>query len=92
VDYTGLISNRCSQLAVTPLAGKTPVHPVGGLIRSAGLKVRRFASAQELLASSRNERPSCLVLAIQLPDINGFALQQELATKDIQMTKNILRA
>src|SRR5258707_12908972 len=28
---------------------------------------------------------SCLVLDIQLPDISGFELQQELATKDIQI-------
>src|ERR1700720_322159 len=58
---------------------------VGSLIRSVGLKVRTFASAQEFLASLRKERPSCLVLDIQLPDINGFELQQELATKDIQI-------
>src|SRR5262252_5901241 len=58
---------------------------VGGLIRSAGLGVRTFASAHEFLARLRKDRPSCLVLDIQLPDINGFELQQELATKDIQI-------
>ena len=58
---------------------------VRSLIRSAGLRVRTFASAQEMLASLRKELPSCLVLDIQLPDINGFELQQELATKDIQI-------
>src|SRR5271157_4442261 len=58
---------------------------VSSLIRSVGLKVRTFASTQEFLASLQKERPSCLVLDIQLPDINGFELQQELATKDIQI-------
>ena len=58
---------------------------VGGLIRSAGLCVKTFASAQETLASLRKELPSCLVLDIQLPDINGLELQRELASKDIQM-------
>jgi DNA-binding NtrC family response regulator len=58
---------------------------VGSLIRSAGLGVRTFASAQEMLASLRKELPSCLVLDIQLPDINGFELQQELATREIQI-------
>src|SRR6266403_404589 len=58
---------------------------LGSLIRSAGLSVRTFALAQEMLASLRNELPNCLVLDIQLPDINGFELQQELATKDIQI-------
>jgi FixJ family two-component response regulator len=56
----------------------------GSLIRSAGLSVRTFALAQEMLASLRMELPSCLVLDIQLPDINGFELQQELMAKDIQ--------
>src|SRR5271169_6181410 len=58
---------------------------VASLIRSVGLKVRTFASTQEFLASLQKERPSCLVLDIQLPDINGFELQQELAAKDIQI-------
>ena len=58
---------------------------VASLIRSVGLKVRTFASTQEFLASLQKEWPSCLVLDIQLPDINGFELQQELATKDIQI-------
>src|SRR6266478_3119111 len=58
---------------------------VGNLIRSAGLSVKTFSSAQETLASLRKELPSCLLLDIQLPDINGFELQQELATKDIQI-------
>jgi FixJ family two-component response regulator len=58
---------------------------VGSLIRSAGLSVRTFSSAQETLASLGKELPNCLVLDIQLPDINGFELQQELATKEIQI-------
>jgi FixJ family two-component response regulator len=58
---------------------------VESLIMSAGLSVKTFASAQEMLASLRKELPSCLVLDIQLPDINGFELQHELAKKDIQI-------
>jgi DNA-binding NtrC family response regulator len=58
---------------------------VGSLIRSAGLSVRTFASAKEFLASLHKERPNCLVLDIRLPDISGFELQQELASKDIQI-------
>jgi|ERR1700751_460952 two-component system, LuxR family, response regulator FixJ len=63
---------------------------VGSLIRSAGLSVRTFSSAQETLASLRKELPNRLVLDIQLPDINGFELQQELATKDVQIPIIIL--
>jgi DNA-binding NtrC family response regulator len=64
---------------------KSVREAVGSLIRSAGLSVRTFSSAQDILASLRKELPSCLVLDIELPDINGFELQQELAKKDIQI-------
>ena len=56
---------------------------VGRLIRSAGLNVRTFASAQEILANLGKEMPSCLVLDIRLPDLDGFELQDELARKDM---------
>jgi DNA-binding NtrC family response regulator len=58
---------------------------VGRLIRSAGLKVKTFPTAQEIIASLQQELPSCLVLDVQLPDINGFELQQQLAKKDLQV-------
>src|SRR5258708_5778187 len=58
---------------------------VGSLIRAVGLGVRTFGLAQEMLASLRKELTKRLVLDIQLPDINGFELQQQLATKDIQI-------
>lgn len=58
---------------------------LSSLIRSAGLSVRTFASASELLGRLEQEQPGCLVLDIQLPDISGFELQQRLATDDIQI-------
>src|SRR3984957_18247176 len=58
---------------------------VGRLIRSAGLSVKTFATAQEILAGLQRERPNCLVLDMQLPDFNGLELQQELATRDLHI-------
>jgi DNA-binding NtrC family response regulator len=58
---------------------------VGRLIRSAGLNVKTFPTAQELIASLQQQLPSCLVLDVQLPDINGFELQQQLAKKGLQV-------
>ena len=55
------------------------------LIRSAGLNVRTFASAQEFLASPRPDPASCLVLDVQLPGLSGLDLQQELAKIDVQI-------
>ena len=47
--------------------------------------MKTFATAQEILASLQKELPSCLVLDIQLPDIDRIELQQQLATKDIHI-------
>src|SRR5580693_2152235 len=58
---------------------------VGRLIRSAGLNVKTFPTAQEILANLERELPSCLVLDIQLPDLDGFELQDQLARRDIQI-------
>jgi len=58
---------------------------VGSLIRSAGLRPETFPSAQEFLASTRAEGPSCLVLDVELPGLSGLDLQQELAKADIQI-------
>src|SRR5215471_15721555 len=58
---------------------------VGLLIRSAGLKAKSFATVEEVLANLEKEVPNCLVLDIQLPDIAGLELQQQLARKDMQV-------
>jgi DNA-binding NtrC family response regulator len=55
------------------------------LIRSAGLSVETFASAQEFLACPRPDAPSCLVLDVQLPGLSGLDLQRELAKADVQL-------
>lgn len=49
------------------------------LIRSAGLEVQAFASAQEFLQSPRPERPACLVLDVRMPGLSGLDLQRELS-------------
>jgi len=58
---------------------------VAGLIRSAGLMAKTFASGEEFLAAPRPKAPSCLVLDVNLPGVNGLELQQKLAKSDVQM-------
>jgi DNA-binding NtrC family response regulator len=58
---------------------------VGSLIRSTGMKAQTFASAQEFLAYPRPDVPSCLVLDVQMPGLNGLDLQQELINTDAQI-------
>jgi len=49
------------------------------LIRCEGLEVETFESAQEFLARPRALAPSCLVLDISLPGLNGLELQKRVA-------------
>ncbi len=58
---------------------------VAGLIRSAGLRAQAFASAEEFLAATRPEVPSCLVLDVSLPGVSGLDLQEELAKAEVQI-------
>ena len=49
------------------------------LIRWAGWQAETFASAREFLARPRVLAPSCLVLDVSLPDLNGLDLQKRVA-------------
>jgi FixJ family two-component response regulator len=49
------------------------------LIRFVGLQPETFASAEEFLARPRVLTPSCLVLDISLPELNGLELQKLMA-------------
>jgi FixJ family two-component response regulator len=55
------------------------------LVRFAGWQPETFASAQEFLARPRVLAPSCLVLDVSLPDLNGLALQKLVAVDRIDM-------
>jgi FixJ family two-component response regulator len=51
---------------------------VENLLRSEGLEVETFASAQRFMARARMEPPACLILDVNLPGLSGLDLQQEL--------------
>jgi len=48
------------------------------LLKSVGLPVETYASAQEFLDAFDAERAGCLVLDIRMPGISGLELQQKL--------------
>jgi FixJ family two-component response regulator len=74
------------------------------LIADAGWQPEVFSSAQEFLAQPRRALPSCLVLDVSLPDLNGLELQERIADRmdlpiifitghgDIPMTVRALKA
>src|SRR5580765_4584247 len=51
------------------------------LIRCEGWEPQTFASAPEFLAHPRTLLPSCLVLDISLPGLNGLDLQKQVAVE-----------
>jgi FixJ family two-component response regulator len=55
------------------------------LIRCAGWQPEIFASAQAFLARPPDETPSCLLLDIELPGLNGLELQERMAAEHSAM-------
>jgi FixJ family two-component response regulator len=51
------------------------------LIKSAGWTAEIFESAQDFLSHPRAALPSCLVLDVSLPGLNGLELQEQLAAR-----------
>ena len=51
---------------------------VGRLLRTAGLQVEVFASADEFLARPPSDESGCLLLDLQMPGRNGLELQEAL--------------
>ena len=55
------------------------------LIRFAGWEPRTHGSAEAFLADQRTETPSCLVLDVSLPSLNGLQLQKLIAGERVEM-------
>ena len=58
---------------------------IQGLLKSAKLRCASFGTAEEFLRSRPPEGPSCLVLDVSLPGVNGLDLQRELAGAGVQI-------
>jgi FixJ family two-component response regulator len=55
------------------------------MIHSAGWQPHAFASAQDFLARPRSFVPSCLVLDVTLPELNGLEWQRRIAADRTDM-------
>ncbi len=58
---------------------------IQGLLKSVGLRSETFGTAQEFLRSKRQDGPSCLVLDVRLPGVNGLDFQRQLADAGVQI-------
>jgi FixJ family two-component response regulator len=58
---------------------------IQGLLKSADLYCESFGTAEEFLRSKRSDAPSCLVLDVSLPGVNGLDFQRELAVAGVHI-------
>jgi len=54
---------------------------IGRLLESEGYSVEMFAGAREFLARTPHRGPSCVILDLNMPGLNGLELQQALAER-----------
>ena len=55
------------------------------LIRSVGMQVKVFASAEEFLSAAHNGNADCLVLDVRLPGISGVELHRHLLSQNCKL-------
>jgi FixJ family two-component response regulator len=58
---------------------------IQGLLKAAGLHSEPFGTAEEFLRSEIPDRPSCLVLDMSLPGVDGLELQRKLADAGVRI-------
>ena len=58
---------------------------IQGLLKSASLRSESFGTAEEFLRRKRPDGPSCLVLDVSLPGVNGLDFQRQLGDAGIQI-------
>jgi FixJ family two-component response regulator len=94
--YTGLASKSDYEARSAPVSHATPIvfvvdddvsvrESLELLIHSAGWQSETFESAQQFLSRPRTLVPSCLVLDVALPGLNGLDLQRRVAVDRTDM-------
>jgi FixJ family two-component response regulator len=90
--YTGNPATAARNMGVVTMAESTPIvfvvdddisvrEALELLLKDAGWQPLMFESAPSFLAHPRPNAPSCLVLDVTLPGLNGLELQKQLADR-----------
>jgi FixJ family two-component response regulator len=58
---------------------------IQGLLKSVGLQAETFETTQQFLGCERPDGPSCLVLDVRLPGVNGLDFQRQLADSGVRI-------
>jgi FixJ family two-component response regulator len=79
---------------MTPAAGSTvfvidddPLvrAAIQGMLKSVGLRSETFGTPQDFMHSKRPDEPSCLILDVRLPGVNGLEFQRQLTDAGIRI-------
>ena len=62
------------------------------LLRSHAFRARTYGSGQEFLAALAAGLPDCLIVDLQMPEMNGLELQQHLASNGIKIPTILITA
>ena len=62
------------------------------LLRSHAFRARTYGSGQEFLAALPAGLPDCLIVDLQMPEMNGLELQQHLASNGIKIPTILITA
>ena len=62
------------------------------LLRSHAFRARTYGSGQEFLAALPADLPDCLIVDLQMPEMNGLELQQHLVSNGIEIPTILITA
>ena len=62
------------------------------LLRSHAFRAQSFGSGREFLAALPEGLPSCLIVDLQMPEMNGLELQQHLISNGIEIPAILISA
>jgi FixJ family two-component response regulator len=62
------------------------------LLRSHAFRARTYGSGQEFLAALPAGLPDCLIIDLQMPEMNGLELQQHLVSNGIKIPTILISA
>jgi len=62
------------------------------LVRTRSYRARTYGSGQELLAALPDELPDCLIVDLQMPEMNGLELQQHLVSSGVTIPTILISA